>query len=163
MKKEVAAIWLMCYCPGIDPQELLQFYKSKEAEGLYTDAFIPTYDQMKKYQGTWHVESRPVFPEYIFLKSNGKTQYRDAYVKDSMTLSPEQESLLQELMSPEGHIVMSTGYIKDGCTHVTDGPLQGKEKLIRKIDRHKRLAKLEFTVGDNKTALSAGLEITSKN
>ena len=36
---------------------------------------------------------------------------------------------------------MSTGYIKDGVTYVIREPLQGKENLICKIDRHKRLEK----------------------
>ena len=41
-------------------------------------------------------------------------------------------------------ISMSTGYIKDGRTYVTKGPLQGREKIISRIDRHKRLAKLSI-------------------
>lgn len=41
-------------------------------------------------------------------------------------------------------ISMSTGYIKDGRTYVTKGPLQGREKMISRIDRHKRLAKLSI-------------------
>lgn len=45
-------------------------------------------------------------------------------------------------------ISMSTGYIKDGTTHVTQGPLQGREKFIRRIDRHKRLAWLVLPAGD---------------
>ena len=42
---------------------------------------------------------------------------------------------------------MSTGYIKDGTTYVTQGPLQGREKFIRRIDRHKRLAWLMLRKG----------------
>lgn len=130
---------------------------------IYTDVFIPTYDQMKRYQGAWHIEQKPVFPEYIFLESNRKIDFKDDYVKESELLLPEQEMFLRNMMNNQGHIAMSTGYIKDGCTYVTDGPLQGKENLICKIDRHKRLAKLTFPTGNTSRELNAGLEIVSKS
>mgnify|MGYP004488466165 CR=1 FL=1 len=153
----------MCHCPGIDTRTLLQDYKEKIPNNAYSDVFVPTYDQMKRYQGAWHIEQKPVFPEYIFLESDQKTSYTDEYVTESSLLLPEQEKLLRNLFGKEGHIPMSVGYIKDGCTHVTAGPLQGKEDLIRKIDRHKRLAKLEFAIGDVSKELYAGLEIISKS
>lgn len=135
--KEVTVIWLMCHCPGIDTRTLLQDYKEKIPNNAYSDVFVPTYDQMKRYQGAWHIEQKPVFPEYIFLESDQKTSYTDEYVTESSLLLPEQEKLLRNLF--------------------------GKEDLIRKIDRHKRLAKLEFAIGDVSKELYAGLEIISKS
>ncbi len=61
------------------------------------------------------------------------------------------------------HLSMSEGYIKNGQTHITKGPLMGWEKRIRKIDRHKRLARLEFPVKSVLTMVPAGLEIKSKS
>lgn len=127
----------MCHCPGIDTRTLLQDYKEKIPNNAYSDVFVPTYDQMKRYQGAWHIEQKPVFPEYIFLESDQKTSYTDEYVTESSLLLPEQEKLLRNLF--------------------------GKEDLIRKIDRHKRLAKLEFAIGDVSKELYAGLEIISKS
>ena len=39
---------------------------------------------------------------------------------------------------------MSRGIIREGNAQVTDGPLKGMENRIRRIDRHKRLAKIEI-------------------
>ena len=81
----------------------------------------------------------------------------------STQLLPEQEKLLQSFLGKENHMKMSAGYIKDGTAFITQGPLQGKEKMIRKIDRHKRLARLEIPIGDKFREIRAGLEITSKS
>ena len=45
---------------------------------------------------------------------------------------------------------------------MTQGPLQGREKFIRRIDRHKRLAWLVLPAGDGQQELRTGLEIISK-
>ena len=34
--------------------------------------FIPTYDCMKKYQGTWHIEPRPVFQDCMLIECENK-------------------------------------------------------------------------------------------
>lgn len=58
---------------------------------------------------------------------------------------------------------LSKGHIREGQTYVTQGPLQGKEALIRKIDRHKRLVRLEVPAGEGTQILYVGLEIISKS
>ena len=58
---------------------------------------------------------------------------------------------------------LSKGHIRQGQTCVTQGTLQGKEDLIRKIDRHKRLARLEAPAGEGTQTLYVGLEIISKS
>lgn len=84
-------------------------------------------------------------------------------IQQIVGLQPEQEDFLRKVLGSEKHVELSKGYIKDGRTYVTQGPLQGKESLICKIDRHKRLAKLEISVGDSHQEMRAGLEIISKN
>ena len=131
---------------------------------------------MKKYQGEWHQEERAAFPEHIFLEAEDANAlrldiekcYRSGKLSHQMIqqvvgLQPEQEMFLRKVLGTEKHVELSKGYIKDGCTFVTQGPLQGNENLICKIDRHKRLAKLEIPVGDGRQEMCAGLEIVSKN
>ena len=99
---------------------------------------------MKKYQGFWHIEQRPVFPDCFFIECKDETDLQGTLDRQKWSspmkrdiisgitlLLPEQELFLKNLMQPDiKRISMSTGYIKDGVTHVTQGPLQGKEKLI---------------------------------
>ena len=153
----------MCYCPDVDPQDLLQIYKKQIPNSIFINAFVPTCERMKRYQGEWHTEEKPAFPGYIFLESSQTKKYSDAYVKESVLLRPEQQKFLKELIGTDRHMKMSIGYIQNGCTHITEGPLCGYEKFIRKIDRHKRLAKLEFPTANTSRELYAGLEIVSKS
>lgn len=54
---------------------------------------------------------------------------------------------------------LSKGHIREGRTHVTQGPLQGKEALSRKIDR----PRLEVPAGEGHLLMYGGLEILTKD
>lgn len=113
-----------------------------------------------------------MFPDYVFLESEDEKrlseeleQYRPflTALGESNTLIPvykEEEEFLRGLCDESYHSRMSKGYIRDGNTYVTEGPLQGKERQIRKIDRHKRLAKLELPGRFHN--VNVGLEIYNK-
>lgn len=34
---------------------------------LLEDCFVPMYEQMKKYEGAWHKETKRLFPGYLIL------------------------------------------------------------------------------------------------
>ena len=143
------------------------------------DIFFLTYDRMRRYQGTWHVERQHMFPHYIFLESeNGEqlaeelAEYRDfvAVLSEKDYLIPlhrKEEQFLRGICGTSHHLRMSKGYIRNGQTCVTEGPLRGREGLIRKIDRHKRLARLsipgESGEKESLREMYAGLEIVSKS
>ena len=88
-------------------------------------------------------------------------------------IGAEEEKILRNLCGKEHHLEMSRGIIREGNAQVTDGPLKGMENRIRRIDRHKRLAKIEIAgIADDlrhyrKDAwcryIPAGLEITEKS
>ena len=129
---------------------------------------MPTYDRMKRYQGQWHVQQGIAFPDIIFLESEDPdTLEQELHEKcpDSrmIRLSSEQKGLFAQLFGEEKHMSLSKGHIRQGQTHVTQGPLQGKEDLIRKIDRHKRLARLDVPAGEGLLQMYGGLEILSKD
>lgn len=113
-----------------------------------------------------------MFPDYVFLESeDGERLARELeQYQQILTIlggqdilipvHKEEEQFLRGLCGGTHHSKMSKGYIRDGHTHVTEGPLQGKEKMIRKIDRHKRLAKLEMP--GSLRGVNVGLEIYNK-
>ena len=57
---------------------------------------------------------------------------------------------------------MSKGLIEGNQIYITQGPLKGKEGLIVKIDRHKRLAYLQLSMFHKELIAKVGLEIISK-
>ena len=164
-------------CTGNIIAEFKKFYDTQLSEEQKKRIFVPTYDCMKKYQGSWHMEQKPAFRNCFLIECRDRDDLADMLHRlqcadilaenitaNAIALFPEQEVFLRNLMMPETKkISMSTGYIKDGRTYVTKGPLQGREKMISRIDRHKRLAKLRFAAGNTDTELCAGLEIISKS
>lgn len=127
------------------------------------DAFVFTCDRMRRYEGNWHLEQHLLFPGLVFLESRDKDRLSRELEQapeirqilgDTIVIQeidPEIESFLQGLCGVSHHSGMSRGYIRDGQTFVTEGPLRGKEKLIRKIDRHKRVARIDM-VPETKSA-----------
>lgn len=164
-------------CTGNIIAEFKKFYDTQLSEEQKKRFFVPTYDCMKKYQGSWHMEQKPAFRNCFLIECRDRDDLADMLHRlqcadilaenitaNAIALFPEQEVFLRNLMMPETKkISMSTGYIKDGRTYVTKGPLQGREKMISRIDRHKRLAKLRFAAGNTDRELCAGLEIISKS
>lgn len=139
------------------------------------DAFVLTYDRMRRYGGTWHTERQLLFPHYLFLESRNEKQLMEELKGYSNVISvfendgklvkvePEEEKLLRTFCGECHHSRMSRGYIRDGQTIVTEGPLQGRENLIRKIDRHKRIARVGMPSMGRFREMQVGLEIVSKS
>ena len=136
--------------------------------------FIPRFQQKKRFLGEWHLKNEILFPGYVFLI----TDHLDALVESlkqvsGMTkllktgeeitpLSQAEVDLLQKLGSEKQEVQMSTGIIEGDMVYIFDGPLQGLEGQIRKIDRHKRIAYLEIVMFGRKVDMRAGLEIIEK-
>ena len=139
------------------------------------DAFVFTYDRMRRYQGVWHLERQPLFPHYLFLESRNEEKLTEELQRYEQVfpvfesggklirVEKEEESFLRMLCGSGHHSRMSRGYIRDGRTIVTEGPLQGKEGLIRKIDRHKRIARVGMETAGRFREMQVGLEIVAKS
>ena len=75
----------------------------------------------------------------------------------------EEEVAFMKSFGKENHVVeMSTGFIQGEQIFITEGPLQGKEGQIIRIDRHKRVAYLQLSMFNKETTTKVGLEIISK-
>ncbi len=123
-----------------------------------------------------------MIPGYIFLECEneeflseelGKHSDTAGYRNHLVRMSREEEGFLKKLCKEGYHLTMSKGIIYKGNTQITEGPLKGLENRIRRIDRHKRLAKLEMIKKSDELSrcgpklsdtryITAGLEITEK-
>ncbi len=135
------------------------------------------YQRMLRYGGGWHLERRILLPGYIFLFGNEKVELekkkrKKLEARDSHGDGVEKEILLSLCESPylktfcsrtdPSLIGISRGIIKDGVPVVTEGPLKGREQLIKRIDRHKRTAKLGVPFEGKTIEITVGLEIYQK-
>lgn len=162
--KEGICIWYMVHCPGMDIDAVIQTLRSRHPDKA--DAiFTLTYDRMRRYQGEWHMEEKPLFPDSFFVeKEKGKTFLEELPPQSEIQLlEPEEGQFLQNFCGSTHHSNLSQGRIREGRTEVFSGPLHGREHLIRKIDRHKRLAQLIVPGMEHVGKLCVGLEIVEKD
>ncbi|OUP66994.1 hypothetical protein B5F13_01155 [Drancourtella sp. An177] len=171
----VVDIWYVVPCEEGKEQQLADSLKCSLNMKEDEEIFVFTYEHMKRYEGEWHHLITPLFPGYLFVQTEDDKELKDLTeictgiqtISGDVCVFPlekEAEEFLRELGGAKHHIPMSKGYIRGGITFVTEGPLCGKEKKIRKIDRHKRLARLDSPLERyQKKGFWTGLEIVSKS
>jgi len=147
-----------------------QYQSSAEAE-----IFLITNEKMKRYEGCWHCQEETLFCGCVFAEADSRDQLEKAAGLAavfltfgdggySMQLMETERDFLRDISGEKHRIVMSKGYIREGATFVTEGPLCGKESKIRKIDRHKRLARIDSPLKCYQSrGLWMGLEIMEKS
>lgn len=143
-------------------------------ESILTRCFIPYYEEKKRMRGEWVTLKKVLFPGYVFMVTDDLEelylQLRDVTGltrflgtgDEIVPLTSEEEEFLRHMGGEEQVVHMSEGIIEGEKVHVTDGPLQGMEGYIRKIDRHKRKAYLEISMFGRIQSVQIGLEIVKK-
>ena len=125
------------------------------------------YQRMMRYNGKWHLEKRIVLPGCVFLSGsnirmlNGNQQ-TDVETELHISLTPCEPPFLRDLCQDGILIGISRGVIRNGIPIITSGPLKGRERLVRKIARHKRTAEIEIPFDKETTHVTVGLEIYEK-
>ena len=148
--------------------------QDKDEDAVLRKCFIPYVIRKRRYCGEWHEEKKILFPGYVFLVSDnpGELFLRLKKVPgltkllgtgdEIVPLSAEEEELLKKL-GGEGQVVEgSIGILEQDKILITEGPLQGMEGFIKKIDRHKRTAWLEVELMGRKIETQVGLEVVEK-
>lgn len=119
------------------------------------DTFVLKRELPFKQNGVWAVRTDVLFPGYVLVCTPNtdllKTQlnlvtefHRLVCMGDvPATLAAQEVELIQTLGGNGRTVETSLGEIVNGVLHVTFGPLKGRESLIAKIDRHKRVAYLD--------------------
>ncbi len=150
----MVVIWYLLFCHKQNEWNTLDICRQHLSKRALLNAFVLTYDRMRRFQGEWHVEKQLMFPAGVFLESDDEAslmeeirQYRgkakpDTVFKALAPVKKSEEIFLKSLCGEGLHLSMSKGVIQDGITQITQGPLRGMEERICQIDRHKRLARL---------------------
>lgn len=144
--------------------------------GSYRRIFVPQYMVMKKYQGVWREERKVLFPGYIIVDSDDGEPLKDILTgalariaspvcvgSDFVPVYPEEEHFLNGLLNMNDTVAVSRGDIVNGEFDIKEGPLRQHSLCIRKIDRHRRTAKIEFFLYGQERYTEVGLEIVNKS
>ena len=157
--------------------ELLQTQFSKEL----VIPFLPKLEIFHKYSnGRIQMESKIMFPGYVFLESDFNSvemilrmkefiHYYKAPLKllkygdsDEFAMRKEEKGIFQSFCNIDYCIKASTGVIKGKKTIVLNGPLKGKENMIKKIDRSRRKAVININIMGKCVPITVGLDILQK-
>ena len=166
--------WYVFYVQGRKEQTLCDRLNKKDN----LVAFIPKMERIHKSNGVKEIVVKPMFPGYLFIKSHEDHVFIQHLYQEcrqqisgirkqlkfdevgTSALTSEEMQFLEGILDEEYIMKMSNGMIYQNILHVQEGPLMGREKDIKFIDRHKCLAKLYVEVlGRN---VHGGLEVVSK-
>ena len=141
----------------------------------YREVFAPKLRTMKRIRGQWRESEGLLIPGYLFVITDTPGAFaRELRAVPAFTrllgnddlftpLSDEEAAFIDAFTSAKHRVVgMSSGVIEGDRVVLTGGPLVGHEALIVRIDRHKRLAWIEFEILGRRKQVSVGLEIVSK-
>ena len=167
--------WYIIYVLKNDEDKIKTFLIKK---GL--NAFIPSRDVIFKRNGNKFLVRKPLFPNYIFIKSELDQQTFIAMLNNlkkekkgivrlliydkegTPTLNIAEKAMLKKMMNKENVIVHSNGYMIKQRVMITDGPLCGLESKIVAVNQHKDYAKILINIFDREIYVKVSLNIIEK-
>lgn len=137
---------------------------------------ILTRERKQKYRGEWQKRKEKLFPGYLFMDLDAtqvepvrevlrRATEHAKVLKTGDELYPihvQEEQLLRRLTGDTTNVEVSVGVIEGDKIVVREGPLVGMEGMIKRIDRHKRMAVLEVELFNRISEVKVGLEIVEK-
>ena len=174
----------MFYVLQIAPHEESQIEKILRAtmpETLCRQCFHPMRQMRKKIHGEWTTKTEKLLPGNVFVETDAPKEFYRELVKiprltkmlgkvyneiaidwEFEALSPEEVVWLTNVMScgENGEIPLSqVRRDKNGEILILSGPLMYLKNSIRKVDLHRRIAKVELSFRQKKSVLHFGIEI----
>lgn len=137
------------------------------------DCFVLRRQALRRRGGAWRLCDEVMFPGYIFLVTDDPAGLAEglglltsfAYLLGRggapSTLDEREVAFVRDFGGPQHMVALSRGSIEGGRLAVEEGPLKGREHLVAKVDRHKRMAWLRGgMLGEG--SVRVGLEVVSK-
>ena len=177
---ERVAMWYVVQVTGGREQSVLEKIQRQASPETYESCFVPRFEARKRISGQWKTKTDVLFPGYVFVDTRTPQQFRVELNKVSamtkllsgkgedgnpvfMPLTDDEKTLISALIGQDDHVLrMSEGIIEGDSVRVLRGPLRGYEMLVKKIDRHKRVAYLCVDMLGRQNSVKVGLEIVEK-
>lgn len=144
--------WCILHVKNEKYQEILDFFDREED----TYAFIPKVEKWFKCSEFSAYQLKDMYPGYIFIKSlldeeSFKSKYENLFrdinglkLEEFVSFEGNNENEMFWLFNNQGVITHSIGQYNGDKLKIMEGPLCGFETKIKKINRHKRIAKVDF-------------------
>jgi len=179
MRKDEKDWYVLFVKVGYEMKVIDQLHACFQKEKI--NPFLPKIEIFHKYSnGHIQMENKIMFPGYVFIEStlnsvdfiikinefihNYKAplkllKYGDSY---EYSMRQDEKSILQNFCNIDFCIEASTGLIKGKKTIVINGPLKGRENIIKKIDRSRRKALININIMGKCVPITVGLDIMKK-
>ncbi len=148
-------------------------------EGLYNRCFHPMRLIKKKFRGEWKELHEKLLPGYVFITSDCIQELYEelkrvpAFTKllgkeeEQFIPLPEHEVEWLERITRSTdqnmEVQLSQVTVSENDTvTILSGPLKDMEGWIKKIDLHRRIAKVEVDFMNRKTVIHLGIEMVGK-
>ncbi len=142
---------------------------------LLEECFTPQFTTRRKYRGEWRDMQKLLLPGYVIAVTSRpeelalrmrKVPQFTLLLSMGETFVPlrKDECLWMEEFTEDGDrtVALSIAVKYGDSITVTDGPLKGREGIIKKINRHKCLAYLEVSIGGKRVTTTVGLAVLPK-
>lgn len=175
VRKEAMRMWYVVQVAGGREQvTLAKIQRFVDGETL-REAFVPRRKVMRKKDGKEILVSEILFPGYVFVVTEkpeelfANLKYVPAFTrmlgcggKNFIPLDQGEVRLLEAFCGTDRLVEMSRGILDGDGVRIDEGPLKGREGIIRKIDRHKRCAYVEMEIMGRKKSVKLGLDVVRK-
>lgn len=143
-------------------------------EGIEYRLLNPKRRLIERKKGVRKKVIRKMFPGYVFLSTNQiydffkRTRGLPRIIKilrnreQFCEVNWQEINQILEMVDREGIVDISKGFITGQQVQIIDGPLLGKEGIIRKVDKRKCRVKVEFVVNECSFFIDLGLEDSFK-
>lgn len=141
--------------------------------------FIPLQERLFKRGNIVKKERKPLFPSYAFIESEMSSQ---EFIKETselvhssrniisllryshteIAMRESEKQLMMSLWSDDFCIESSSGIISGDRIFITDGPLRGRENIVKRVNRHKREAWIEMEFMGSARIISVALEVVKR-
>lgn len=161
--------WYILFALATKQEQLCNVIRN---QGL--NAFVPIMEYYRRdIKG---IAVKPMFPGYVFVRTDIGQEEFDAMLfrlgdqkqgmikqlreEGTSAMREEEIDFFEHLLDEQGVSKMSRAYLQGSRAVVTEGSLKYFQDRIVKVDRHNRLAWLDFEFMNRK--VQAGLTICSK-
>lgn len=165
--------WYVMQCRVGQEENIIRSCNFHLSEVALEEAFVFRCERLWRTEGSWIPLIRDMFPGYIFLQSSHPEilskeleQYRKHLrVMEApgylISVYEDEEIALRKLCGKRHILELSYGYKDEaeGKLRILQGPLQGQEDKILKINWHKRIAILGVQLARKDAVVWAGVDL----
>lgn len=145
------------------------------APGVAEGCFALRYEKYIRQRGAWRLVVDPLFRGYFFVAARDARALSRALGRLSFpvelaggrggaqaALSPGVQAWLSAALDGQCVLRASEGTVEGGRLAVVRGPLVGRERSIKSVDRRKRLAYVRLDEGEGGFLLKAALNVPDR-